>query len=173
MDTTTTLPHRSEIPVEDTWNIHSVFPSDHAWEAACLELNDQLPGLAGFQGRLGESGTILLQWFKALQIAANLLEKLSFYAYASFAGDTANQEANAKLSRARTLTAEFAAAIAFADPELMEVGFDKIQHWIDEEPKLAICRHYFDRFEHSGVPVILLLPGTSDKDFQQRSGAGG
>ena len=30
----TTLPKRSDLPQEQTWNLASVFPSDAAWEAA-------------------------------------------------------------------------------------------------------------------------------------------
>jgi len=41
MPTATTLPPRSEIPFEDTWDTQSVFPDDQAWEAACQQIIEQ------------------------------------------------------------------------------------------------------------------------------------
>ena len=36
-----TLPPRNEVPVEETWNLESIFPSVDAWEAAYEEAKGQ------------------------------------------------------------------------------------------------------------------------------------
>ena len=47
------IPERSQVPVEDTWNLADIYPSDEAWQQdleATRALAQKLPGYAG---RLG------------------------------------------------------------------------------------------------------------------------
>lgn len=142
-----TLPARKEIAVEHTWDLDSVFPTPDDWEAACDRIEAQIPRLEAYAGRLREGPEILLDWFQALQETINLVEKIYQYAYGGQAVDTADQEASARVERARSLNAGTMAAISFADPELMAVGFDVLKRWMDEQPALALYRHYFRRLE--------------------------
>ena len=44
------IPERSQIPVEETWNLADLYPSDQAWEQdleATRVLAQKLPGYAG------------------------------------------------------------------------------------------------------------------------------
>ena len=50
-----TLPKRREVPVEFTWNLADIFPSDQAWFQEYEALKDLPERIAAFQGRLGES----------------------------------------------------------------------------------------------------------------------
>jgi oligoendopeptidase F len=54
-----TVPPRSEVPAEHTWDLASVFPTAQAWEAACEEAHRDLAGLQRFRGRLGEGPGVL------------------------------------------------------------------------------------------------------------------
>src|SRR5205823_4901371 len=56
------LPKRSELPLETTWDVHSIFPDDAAWEAAAAALETYIPRLEAFRGRRGESAGRLLEW---------------------------------------------------------------------------------------------------------------
>ncbi|HRI57889.1 MAG TPA: oligoendopeptidase F, partial [Anaerolineae bacterium] len=69
----TSLPLRSEIPVEQTWDLASVYPTPADWEAACAELTAQLPALAAFRGRLAEGPATLLALLSPMQEAGVLL----------------------------------------------------------------------------------------------------
>jgi oligoendopeptidase F len=146
-DPSLTLPARHQIPVQDTWDTNSVFPNDAAWEAACKDIQQRLPRLAGFQDRLGESPEVLLDWLSFSGETANLMEKIFFYAYSFHAVDTTDQAANARVGQARSLSTELQTTAAFAVPELMELGFEKLQSWMAAEPRLAIYRHHFQRLE--------------------------
>ena len=56
------IPERSQIPVEETWNLADLYPSDQAWEQdleATRVLAQKLPGYAG---RLGESAHTLYEY---------------------------------------------------------------------------------------------------------------
>ncbi len=141
------LPARHQIPVQDTWDTHSVFPNDAAWEAACQKIQDSLSRLAGFQDRLGDNPAVLLDWLRSSGETNNLMEKVFFYAYAFYAVDTTDQGANARVGQARSLNTGLQATSAFAVPELMALGYEKLQAWMADEPQLAVYRHYFQRLE--------------------------
>lgn len=162
----TALPLRSEIPVEQTWDLDSVYPTPADWEAACAELTAQLPALAAFRGRLAEGPATLLALLTPLQEAGVLLGKIMIYASNGASVDTGDQVAAARAGQARTLMANYAAAVAFVDPELMAVGLAQVDAWIAATPELAFFSHYVDRLRlrqdhvRSGeVEEVLALTG--------------
>ncbi len=166
MTTITTLPLRSEIPVEQTWDLASVYATPADWDAACAELTAQLPQLAAFRGRLAEGPATLLAFLEPMQAAGVLLGKITIYASNGASVDTGDQAAAARAGQARTLMANYAAAVAFFDPELVAIGLDQIGTWIAETPDLAFFGHYVDRLRQrerhvrSGeVEEVLALTG--------------
>ena len=96
-----------------------------------------MPALAAFSGRLTEGPATLLAFLEPLQAAGILAGKIIVYAFNGASVDTGDQTAAARAGQARTLMANFAAATAFFDPELMGIGLDQIDAWIAETPALA------------------------------------
>ncbi len=147
MSDTTTLPARNEVPPEQTWDLDSIFATPKDWEAACAQLLAMLPDLAVYHGHLGENPRTLLQFIQAYQEAGTLMGKIAVYANNSYAVNSLDQEAAARSNQARSLMSNYAAAIAFFDPELMQIGFSKLRQWIKEDIRLAFFAHYVDRLE--------------------------
>jgi oligoendopeptidase F len=139
-----TLPLRSDVPVEQTWDLASVYATSADWEAACAELTAQLPVLAAFRGRLAEGPATLLAFLEPMQAAGVLMGKIMVYAFNGSSVDTSDQAAVARAGQARGLMARFQAAVAFADPELMAIGLDQVRAWITDTPDLAFFAHYLD-----------------------------
>lgn len=139
------VPARHEVPADQTWDLASVFPSVDAWEAACREVEARLPVLQTFRGRLGEGPASLAAWIEVLEAAARLAGQVVVYANMGFAVDKTDQAAAGRLDRARGLMARVQAAAAFAEPELLEVGVDRLREWTREEPRLARYAHYVER----------------------------
>jgi oligoendopeptidase F len=164
----TTLPLRSAVPVEQTWDLASVYATPADWEAACAELTAQLPQLAAFRGRLAEGPATLLAFLAPMQAAGVLMGKITIYAFNGSSVDTGDQAAAARAGQSRTLMANSAAAVAFFDPELMAIGLEQIDAWIAAMPELAFFSHYVDRLRQrqahvrSGeVEEVLALTGDS------------
>lgn len=147
MSDTTTLPARSEVPLAQTWDLDSIFPTPSDWEAACKQLMGMLPRLMAYQGHLDESPQKLLEFIQLYQEAGILMGKINVYANNAYAVDTLNQEAAARNGQGRSLMARNGAASAFFDPELMQIGFPRLRQWMKDEPKLAFFAHYVDRLE--------------------------
>jgi oligoendopeptidase F len=166
MTETTTLPARSEVPVEETWALESIFPTPTDWEAACQALDALLPCLSAYQGWLKESPQVLLEAIQKLEEVGALLGKIMTYANNASSVDTFDQAANARAGQVRSLGARAGAAMAFFDPELMAVGFETLKSWMNSTPELAFFAQYVDRLEkrsphvRSGeVEQVLALAG--------------
>jgi len=135
---------RSEIPVEETWDVASIFPSVAAWEEAIAQAPARLERLLRFKGRLDEGAETLLAWFEEVEEVLRQIAKIRSYAALTYTVDVTDQEAAARDDRARGLFARAMGTIAFAEPELLALPEEQIRAWMAEEPRLATYEHYFD-----------------------------
>ena len=149
----TEVPFRSEIPLEHTWDTASVFPSDEAWEVAFKEVMEQLSTLARFRGHLANGPATLPDWLEAQEQVLRSLGKVTIYASNHHNVDTTDQSAAARNDRATTLQAQAMAAMAFAEPEMLAIGFGTLRRWLREEPRLAIYEHYVNTLERRQAHV--------------------
>jgi oligoendopeptidase F len=149
----TSIPARADVPFEQTWALETVFASPADWEAGCRELEQLLPSLSALQGRLHEGPQVLLDAILKLEEAFCLIGKINVYASGGSAVDTLDQAATARAGQAENLWARTAAAMAFFDPELMEIGFGTLKKWLAETPDLASFAQYLDRLEKRSAHI--------------------
>ena len=148
------LPARSAVPVEHTWDATSVFPSDQAWEAEIARVGEQLPSLTAFRDHLADSPQVLADWFEASEQTVRSAGHILVYAIMFHTVNTQDQSATAKYGRATALFSQVMAAAAFAEPEIVAIGFDRLRQWMVEEPRLAIYGHYFDQLERRRSHIL-------------------
>ncbi len=144
---TVALPPRDEVPVEETWDLASIFDSLEEWEVAYREARECLAEIEVFAGRLAESAQTLAQCLDVWQEVMRLVEQVAVYASLASSVDVSDQEAAARAGQAQSLMAQAAAAASFIRPELAAVGFETLRTWLDQEPDLAIFAHYVDDLE--------------------------
>jgi oligoendopeptidase F len=139
-----TVRQRQDVPIEDTWDLESIYPTEEAWEAAVASLPPQLEQLSGWRGRLGESAAGLADWLKLMEAAMQEAARIMAYASLAYSVETSNQETAARQDRARGLFSRAAAAISFAEPELLALGKEQLEAWMEAEPRLGLYDHFFD-----------------------------
>ena len=139
------LPSRIDIPPEYTWNSESLFASPLQWEAEYKEVDSGIPALNAFEGTLATSAENLVNWFSSLEKWGKSLGRLMVYAGMGHSVDTADQDAAARYSRIVGLSSRFQAAIAFADPEILNMDEQRLDAWISQTPSLAHLTHYVTR----------------------------
>ncbi|HZC05808.1 MAG TPA: oligoendopeptidase F [Ktedonobacterales bacterium] len=154
MTTAQTLPKRSEIPTELTWNLSAIYPTDVAWEAEFARVAAQLPQVRAFEGRLGESAQTLLAAFTARDAVGEALGKLFVYAHMRLHEDTTNSAAQALADRVTTLDSEFSSAVAYMRPELLAIPQERLDSFVASEPGLAVYRHQLEEITRERAHVL-------------------
>lgn len=136
---------RNSIAFADTWNIASVFPSDAAWSAELERISAALSPLTRFQGKLSTSSSILVDWLQTSEELRRDAGKVYLYARMAHDVDTADQAATAKLDQASSFFAQVQAAMAFAEPEILQIERGSITAWLEAKSTLALYKQYFDQ----------------------------
>ena len=135
---------RSKLDRKFTWNAESVFPSVETWEQEINEITADIASIKHFQGRLAESPSVLLE---ALECAYELIaraQKVFMYAGFSYAVDTTNQHAAGMRAKAQGMYGQVLSTVAFLQPGILEIGTEKLEEWMSQDPSLALYRHNFD-----------------------------
>jgi len=140
----TSLPKRSDVPVEQTWDKSSVYASDEKWETALRDATRAIPALARFRGRLGESAATTLEALQTRDEWQALIWRIRWYAAMQVKVDVTDQKAAAQHSQALELIARVEAALAYLDPELLALDPGAFAALCAKEPALSIYAHYVE-----------------------------
>lgn len=151
--TTATVPPRREIPVEYTWDLESIFPSEEAWDEAFQQGERDIEAIGRFRGRLQDGPNTLVEWFEASDALSAALRRVLLYASMTHSGDTGDERGKRLLDRAMGLGARAGAAMAFAEPEIIAIGFDTLRQWIAADDRMTLYQHYLDRLEKEQAHV--------------------
>ncbi|WP_420631803.1 oligoendopeptidase F [Candidatus Leptofilum sp.] len=138
---------REEIPQQYKWDVESIFPNPEAWETAVSQFQEQLKEISKFKGRLSEGPSVLGDYFEAVDKLATAVGKIFVYASLNYSVDTTNQETAARHDRARGLFGMTMATIAFAQPEMLAIGFETLREWLTQDERLADYGHYLNQLE--------------------------
>ena len=133
---------RDSVPADRTWDDASVFPTVEAWEAELEAVLADLPGLAAFSGRLGESAAVLVEALQARDAITFRSGRVVVYALLGYAVETTDAAAVARFGRAQAADAQVQAAVAFVEPEVLAVGAERLRDWAASDPALAAYDHY-------------------------------
>ncbi|HRN18379.1 MAG: oligoendopeptidase F [Truepera sp.] len=143
------LPSRNEADPAFTWNLEATYATREAFDTDLASANDDLARLVSFRGRLGDSAVTLGDFFAAYWPTLQKLQKLRIYATMPLAVDQNDQEARAVAGRFQALVARFSAELAFAQPELLSIGPEKLDEFRSQDARLADLGRYFERLEAS------------------------
>ncbi len=135
-----TIPQRSEVPEEYTWNLKDLYESDQAWNEEYKALKTLPEQITAFRGTLGRSAEDLLAWFRLQDQVEERLSRL--YGYASCKGDedTGNSFYQDMRGKALATLVAIAAACAFATPEIMALPEDTVNLFYTAQPELETYR---------------------------------
>ncbi len=139
-----TVPPRSEIPVEMTWELEAIYPTDDAWERDYASVSQQLPELARLQGTLGQSAQSLSHALHLRDDLGQIIERLYVYATMRSHEDTTRTHYQALADRSMSLIAGYSAAVAYFTPEILAIPQETLDAFLATEPQLAVYRHQLD-----------------------------
>jgi oligoendopeptidase F len=139
-----TIPSRSEVKKEDTWDLSKLFSDDASWYSALKEYETLAEKIPGFRGTLGKSAESLADYLDFARSFGILEEKLAYYSDLRQTEDEGD-------SAARTMTGKFTMAAAraqtagaWAAPEIQAIPDADMNAWF-KSPRLAEYLIYLKR----------------------------
>ncbi|MEX1248859.1 MAG: M3 family oligoendopeptidase [Anaerolineales bacterium] len=132
---------RADVPLEATWKRETTFASWEAWDRQFHAAKAALPKLKKYSGKL-TSPAKLADWFEVYEEHAVRLGELQGFVGWAATVDSSDDEATRRQGLVASLAAEFQAATAFMDPQLIKRG-KKLLKWAKKEPRLKKFAHYF------------------------------
>ena len=136
------IPLRGELAVEDTWATEDLFVSDGAWEAELATLDADQAVIAGFAGRLAESGETLCAYLTAMEQLDVKIGLLANYCMRKADEDTRNAVYQAMSGKFRSKMVALSAAGSFETPEIMAIPDETLDGFYGACPGLERYRRY-------------------------------
>jgi len=131
---------RESAPEELTWNLKDLYEDQAAWEAARVEIEEMLPALEAYRGRLGEGARTVAECLQAQESLHVKLVRVSTYARLQQAQDGTNSEYQANSARTGDLVSRVNSALAFIRSELLSLPDGVLERFLEEEPELGEFR---------------------------------
>ena len=138
--TNQTIPKRSEVPEEMTWNLKDMFASDEAWMTEYEAMKAFPAKIAAFQGILARSAGDLLAWFRLQDEIELRLSVLMGYASCKGDEDTGNSFYQDVRGKAMNVYVSIASAAAIASPEIMAIPLETLNRIYAQAPERATDR---------------------------------
>jgi oligoendopeptidase F len=138
------VPERSDVAEEYTWDLTDLFADDEEWEATYAEVEERLEDLSAYEGRVTEDAETLQAVLELRESIMRDVANVAAYARMRRDEDTTDQGYQALTARAQSLSADASSAASFVEPELQSVDRDRIDELVDADPDLAEYDHYFD-----------------------------
>ena len=145
---------RCEIPVEDTWAVEDLYPTDEAWEQALATLEDDKNLLASFAGKLCESAENLYNYLEAMEQMEVKADRLGNYASRKADVDTRVATYQAMSGRYMTAVVALNAATSFETPEIMAISDEQLDAFYAQCPKLERYRRYISNLRRRKEHVL-------------------
>ena len=111
------LPKRSDLPMEQTWDLTPLYKTGAAWEKDFKKLRALVRDFNQYKGKLSDP-QMLYEAFRASDKLSLAVEKLYTFAHLRSDEDTGNSENRARVDRISALSSEIGGETAWFEPEL-------------------------------------------------------
>lgn len=152
MSNQSALKNRSEIPVEETWDLSGFFESDDAWEAAAERAPKDIEKVAQFRGRFSEGPAVIREALDAYYGLQITLGKVISYALLRKDEDQTNPESLVRADKAIQVNMLAAEQLSFVTPELVGLSEEEMSTAISS-PELEPYRHQLEDIERGRAHV--------------------
>jgi oligoendopeptidase F len=135
---------RSEVAIEDTWDLTPLFADEAAWEEGMKALQQEIDKAPSFKGKLGEGKESFLATFAWYEKTGILAERLYSWAFLQYAGDASDSNNVKRYSLISQSLAQLGANMAYFDPELLAIGEETVQAYL-QDPSFAPYKVYLEK----------------------------
>lgn len=154
MSETTKLPNREDLPEKLTWDLTPIFSSDQEFDKKYEELTEELKNSEHYKGTLGNGATAFLEALEFVLTMYRKVELIYVYSHLKNDQDTTNTTYQALYARAGSLLSKVSEAIAWYEPEVLQLSDEQIWQYFEEEPKLEVYRHYVKQMVDNRTHIL-------------------
>ena len=134
---------REECNPKYQWHITDLYENDACWEEDYKNLETRIPELAAYEGRLGESAEVFMEYMEKKQEIMKRFEAVYVYANQRYHEDTGNGFYQEMSTKAQMLSLALNSALVFEEPELLAVGKEKTNEWLESTEGMEVYRRFF------------------------------
>jgi oligoendopeptidase F len=131
---------RSEIPVEQTWDLTDVFETEEAWETELKAVQNDIHTVAQYKGRLREGAKILLDCLVAKDALSERVMRVMTFAHLRQSEDGTSPLNQSNSARVASMLSSFSASTSFINSEILQLTDETLEKYIQEEKGLEEFR---------------------------------
>lgn len=154
MSETTKLPNREDLPEKLTWDLTPIFSSDQEFDEKYEELTEEFKNSEQYKGTLGNGATAFLEALEFVLTMYRKVELIYVYSHLKNDQDTTDTTYQALYARAGSLLSKVSEAIAWYEPEVLQLSDEQIWQYFEEEPKLEVYRHYVKQMVDNRAHIL-------------------
>ncbi|HZJ85717.1 MAG TPA: oligoendopeptidase F [Erysipelotrichaceae bacterium] len=139
----TNLLKRSQVALEDTWDLTTIFKDDQAWEAAFSQVEKEYPKIDQYKDNFTKDAKSLLELLKFTEDIQLKVSHLYVYSHLQSDTDVSNSKYQAMQSRAVGLATKVSTDFAFINPSILAADEQRIMQFIEEDKELNVYKHFF------------------------------
>ena len=121
---------RSEVPLEDQWNLQDLFEDQAAWDKEYEEVKTLTKKAAEFQGKLSQAEAVK-SCFELEDDISLKTERLYVYAHMHHDEDTANPTYQALSQKSKKLSVQVSESLSFVTPEILALPDQELDAFIE------------------------------------------
>ena len=149
------LPKRSEVPVNETWDLTAIYPDKKAWKADMVAVRELVTQFQNnYRSKLTEA-KIIIAALHDLEIIYQKLSWIEHYAFLPQTTDMTNPEYNQMLVENDNLQAAITADLSFFKTEVLTNPVSLLEQVAEIEPQFApVVRHWKVEKPHQLSPEV-------------------
>lgn len=135
---------RSEVPIEQTWDLTDLFATDEEWENELSDVQEDVKNVTQYKGKLNSSAETLLAGLREYEELKQRIIRVDTYATlrtSADGSDPINQKNSAKVA---SMLAKVGAELSFVESELLTISQDKMNMFMEEKDELQAFKKLID-----------------------------
>ena len=137
---------RKDQKVENTWDLESIFKTNEDFWNQFKEVEQLIPQIQSYKGKVKEGAKALLEVFKAEEDMMLKVEQLTIYAFLRKDQDSTNAEYGELYAKTMNLNSKFYAEWSFLKPELLSIDEDVLLGYVEELDELKVYRFELEKY---------------------------
>lgn len=124
------VPVRSEVAIEDCWDLSSLYQSDNDWEADFKRFEQEIEKYASFKGRLADGPSVLAECLRFDLAVERLAERLGTYAFLKTTEDQTNNTYQALVARFQNVAVRAGQNASYLRPEILAISEEQMETYL-------------------------------------------